>query len=404
MSRIGAVVFALVSLSALLLAAITQHGLAQYSGAVTIKADGTVEPSNAPILKNENVYTLTRNFTGTISIYRDNAVFNGAGYTIQNPRGTTGVRIFSHGAAVINLTIIKTSGSTTDADIGIDLHGNHALIANNTIIGNQRIKTASIYAESTIHIYVGSNNTIVGNTIKDNKEGLYFIAVMAQGNASNNLIYGNNFINNTQNVVNTALLASTPVNTWNNASFGNYWSDYNGADLDGDGIGDTPYVINAENQDNYPLMAPVDFSNINLKLPDLPGAPTITVLSPENKTYSNANITLNFVVNKPTEWVGYCLDEQDNVTVTGNATISGLSNGVHTLTVYANDTFGVTGASETVTFTITKPETFTASQLTAAAIIASAAAICLGLLAYFTKPKEKENSAIKRPHAQNCQG
>jgi hypothetical protein len=43
---------------------------------------------------------------------------------------------------------------------------------------------------------------------------------------------------------------------WNNSCEGNYWSDYNGTDLDGDGIGDTPYIINSNNQDNYPLMHP----------------------------------------------------------------------------------------------------------------------------------------------------
>jgi len=56
-------------------------------------------------------------------------------------------------------------------------------------------------------------------------------------------------------------------NTWDNGypSGGNYWSNYTDADLysgpyqnetGSDGIGDTPYVIDAENQDNYPLMNP----------------------------------------------------------------------------------------------------------------------------------------------------
>jgi hypothetical protein len=45
---------------------------------------------------------------------------------------------------------------------------------------------------------------------------------------------------------------------------GNYWSDYNGTDSNGDGIVDTPYIIDDKNVDHYPLMkplGPVDFSS-----------------------------------------------------------------------------------------------------------------------------------------------
>ncbi|MGD8544675.1 MAG: hypothetical protein PVH12_00745 [Candidatus Bathyarchaeota archaeon] len=46
---------------------------------------------------------------------------------------------------------------------------------------------------------------------------------------------------------------------------GNYWSDYNGSDIDGDGIGDSPYIINENNTDNYPLMEPQNllFGDLN---------------------------------------------------------------------------------------------------------------------------------------------
>ena len=45
--------------------------------------------------------------------------------------------------------------------------------------------------------------------------------------------------------------------TWNKGTKGNFWDNYTGIDNNGDGIGDTPYIIDENNQDNYPLMAPV---------------------------------------------------------------------------------------------------------------------------------------------------
>jgi hypothetical protein len=64
------------------------------------------------------------------------------------------------------------------------------------------------------------------------------------------MIYYNNFMNNY-----TQVDVSGATAFWDNGSEGNYWSDYNGTDNNQDEIGDTPYIIDENNTDHYPLMA-----------------------------------------------------------------------------------------------------------------------------------------------------
>ena len=82
--------------------------------------------------------------------------------------------------------------------------------------------------------------------------------------------------------------------------------------------------------------------------------PVISNLSLENKTYNQSNLPLNFTTDEPTSWMGFCLDGEANATITGNATLTELSDGSHTLTIYANDTVGNMGVSETIIFTVVK--------------------------------------------------
>lgn len=118
--------------------------------------------------------------------------------------------------------------------------------------------------------------------------------------------------------------------------------------------------------------------------------PTIYVLSPKNKTYTVNHVSLTLNVSELTSWVGYSLDGQAKVTVTGNITLSDLSLGEHSLTVYANDTFGNTGTSETIYFRIELfPTTWVAAAIVIIAVVAAA------LLVYFVKVRkttgEEEN-------------
>jgi hypothetical protein len=114
--------------------------------------------------------------------------------------------------------------------------------------------------------------------------------------------------------------------------------------------------------------------------------PEITIVSPENKTYYTTSFSLNFSVNEPISWAPYKLDNETEVKTSCNTTISGLSNGLHNITVYAIDEFGNSGASETVYFNVEVPEPFPTAPVAAASVV-TVAVVGVGLLVYFKKRK-----------------
>jgi hypothetical protein len=112
--------------------------------------------------------------------------------------------------------------------------------------------------------------------------------------------------------------------------------------------------------------------------------PLVSVVSPDNKVYNTTSVDLFFAVNKPALWIGYSLDGQDNVTVSGNTTLSELSNGLHNVTVYARDEFENTGASETISFSVDVPFPVVPVAVASVAVVAVVIAV---LLLYFKKRK-----------------
>ena len=122
--------------------------------------------------------------------------------------------------------------------------------------------------------------------------------------------------------------------------------------------------------------------------------PVISIVSPENKAYTVSNVSLTFTVSEPTSWIGYSLDEQANVTIAESTTLTGLSDGKHSITVYANDTAGNTG-SETIYFSI---ETQQSEPFPTIWIVAATAIIAIGAVAfvvYFRKIKKTTGKAEK---------
>lgn len=113
--------------------------------------------------------------------------------------------------------------------------------------------------------------------------------------------------------------------------------------------------------------------------------PEISILLPQNTTYEANNIPLNFTINEPTSKIEYSLDGQETVTIAGNTTLTGLSNGKHNVTIYATDKDGHIGMSETVHFSVEVP--FPTTLIIAP--VASAALITIGMIIYFKKRNHK---------------
>jgi len=120
------------------------------------------------------------------------------------------------------------------------------------------------------------------------------------------------------------------------------------------------------------------------------GSPSLSVFSPANKTYNISDVPLNFTVSEPCSQISYILDGLENVTVNGNTTLAGLTNGNHNATVYATDEAGNIGVPNTVHFTVDAPEPLstiiavTTSGVTIAVVITS-------LFVYFKKHRHVNN-------------
>ncbi len=277
-------------------------GKAQYQGDITINANGGVTPSSAPILQSNNSYYLTSNINGSITVERNNITLQGNKYTITVPS------IFSSGITLNNVSNCTVSNFTiAGGQYGINIYGTHNVIANNSISSVNNDIYAIDQPTGAITL-AGTSNVISGNNLANDLIGINFIGGLPTlicsynliiGNtfsgcslallfydSSFNVIYHNNFIADTKAVVDSGLgvypqVAS--INSWDNGypSGGNYWSDYhtkysNAKEIDSSGIGNTQYIINGNNSDNFPLLKPFSNKPIGNVTPSPSPSPTLS--------------------------------------------------------------------------------------------------------------------------------
>jgi len=240
---------------------------------IEITADGSVTGTDN-IQRNGTVYTFTGNISGSIVVLRDGITINGNGFTLQGNAYPTGIFLKGRKMVTIqNVTITDfddgvvysyfqawddcrnntlTENVITNNEIGVYCYlSSGILISRNTISNNAQAGISGFLAETLL---------ISGNTFSKNGAGVRFT------DSDNNNIWGNNFMNNTSQTdldpeSKSGLNFGWSEVNWVDGNSGNFWSDYTGTDANHDGIGDTPYVIDANNTDSYPVMALIDISN-----------------------------------------------------------------------------------------------------------------------------------------------
>jgi parallel beta-helix repeat protein len=184
--------------------------------------------------------------SGQDGVYLDSSLSNGISGNVVSGSGGCGIVLRDESDS----NSIFENSIRSNKENGIVLSGIDQLngpsgcnITRNTITDNRGYG---------VELYGSSGNRLVGNNVARNT------FCLGTNESSKNLVYHNNFMDNTNRIS-----AWKSLNVWNDAFEGNYWSDYTGGDLDRDGVGDSPFVVCENNTDNHPLMNPYFFGDLN---------------------------------------------------------------------------------------------------------------------------------------------
>lgn len=148
------------------------------------------------------------------------------------------------GYALMQSKRLEVIGNRSEGDRNYGILMNNitdTLLRNNRVEGVRQRRDAAGEALVTgaegkaLFVYNSQYNTFRGNRFAGSDIGIHLTA-----GSEDNTVAGNAFVHNRQQV----MYVATRPQEWSEAGRGNYWSDYLGWDLDGDGIGDVPFEPN----------------------------------------------------------------------------------------------------------------------------------------------------------------
>jgi parallel beta-helix repeat protein len=200
------------------------------------------------------------------------------------------------------VALIECTNITVENQVFADIGSGVLLVhtSNSRIVGNKMLScnlgaflwhsSDNVIANNEFHSNMNdlflsySENNIISENLFNSQNGIYKQSHIYISSSSNNKIYCNNFYFADCDLTPAPqqILTYNSVNVWDDGypSVGNYWSDYNGTDANSDGIGDTPYFVNVNNQDRYPLMNPIGSPQ--------PPTPSYQPIAVWNQTYGTA--------------------------------------------------------------------------------------------------------------------